>query len=297
MRERGYIFVDMAPRLVISDFSTLNFRKDWRRGFQYHASYIQRLLRTDAIDTQYAVFGEFQGVLGVVLRDCSGIVLAAGNATELGTINGGTAYRVDWSDGVFPLPTGMYSVAFILQPYGLVAAEAPFTVVDELPDSVLLRVTNDTDVLGTIFNGQSFSYRVEGVWMPGDVSFQSDSQEFRDQNGAFHQLSSQPYETRVLTIGGGISTVGVPNWVGRKVNQFLACSSLTVDGVGYVRAEGTTVERTDISDYWPQFLYKVTLEPSDTAHTLPLPQQWLLAAEDGRIILTEDGKAIDMFHE
>lgn len=285
-----------GPNLIISDFSTLNFRDDWRLAFQYPTCYMQRLLPTDVIDIQCVTSGAYSGTLAVHLTDIAGKTLAVGTLNEIGGLTGNTAYEVLWGNGVFPLATGSYCVRFRINGFDL--AVAPFRVVGELPDTVLFEVSNDEDEYNTIFaDGRVFHFRTEGVWMPGDVSFQSDSQEFRDQNGAFHQLSSRPYETRVLTIGGGISTVGVPNWVGRKVNQFLACSSLTVDGVGYVRAEGTTVERTDISDYWPQFLYKVTLEPSDTAHTLPLPQQWLLAAEDGRIILTEDGKAIDMFHE
>lgn len=287
----------VSPKLIISDFSTLNFRNDWRNDLQYPASYVQRLLRTDVIDTQYVVFGDFKGTLNVVLQDCSGIVLAMANVTELGSINGGMAYRADWPEGVLPLAAGAYSVAFQLQPYSLVVAEASFMVVDELPDSVLLRVTNDEDAFSTVFDGQTFNYRVEGVWMPTDVSFKADSQEFRDQNGAFHQLSSQPYETRILTIGGGSSTVGVPNWVGRKVNKFLSCSSLNIDGVNYVRSEGSAVEKTDIADYWPQFIYKITLELEDDTYSLPLPQEWLLAAEDGSVILTEDGKGIDMFYE
>lgn len=283
------------PKLLISEFSTLNFRDDWRLGFQYPTRYVQRLLRTDGIDTQYVISGDFQGELQVALLDCTGSLLAQATGTELGTIDNGTAYRADWPEATFPLPNGRYTMVFGLQPYDLILASASFIVVDELPDSVLFEVTNDKDEFGTVFSGQRFRFRTEAVWLPSDVAFQSENQTFRDQNGSLHQLSALPYETRVLTVGGGSSALGVPNWVGRKVNKLLACSAVTIDGAAYARSEGAGVERTDIADNWPLFLYKVTLEPADDTLALPLPQQWLLAAEDGRIITTEDGKAIDIF--
>ena len=284
-----------SPKLIISEFSTLNFSNDWRLRFQYPARYEQRLLRTDVIDMQYAISGEFQGELKVALLDCSGSMISQATGTELGAIDGSTVYRADWPEGVFPLASGRYTMVVGLQPYDLVLAHASFCVVDELPDSVLLEVANDEDEFGTVFNGQRFHFRVEAVWMPSDVAFQTESETFRDQNGIMHQLGSTPYETRILTIGGGTSTVGVPNWAARKINKMLACSTVMIDGASYVRSEGSSIERTDIADNWPLYLYKVTLEPADDTLALPLPQQWLLAAEDGRIITTEDGKAIDIF--
>lgn len=283
------------PKLVLSDFSTLNFRNDWRLEFQYPARYVQRLLPTDSIDTQYVIHSSFQGALYIVLCDDSDTIIAQATGTELGPIDGGTAYRVDWPEGTFPLPCGDYTMAFGLQPYNLILASAPFRVVDELPDSVLFEVANDEDEFGTVFNGQRFRFRTEAVWLPADAAFQSENQTFRDQNGTLHQLSATPYETRVLTVGGGVSTVGVPNWVGRKVNKLLACSAVTIDGTTYARSEGANIERTDIADNWPQYFYKITLEPADDTHALPLPQQWLLAAENGRILTTEEGKTIDIF--
>ena len=150
------------PKLLISEFSTLNFRTDWRLEFQYPTRYVQRLLRTDVIDTQYVVSGDFQGALRIVLFDGSGSVLAHATGTELGPIDSGTAYRADWPEGTFPLPCGCYTMAFGLQPYNLILASAPFRVVDELPDSVLFEVANDEDEFGTVFSGQQFRFRA--VW-------------------------------------------------------------------------------------------------------------------------------------
>lgn len=283
-----------SPKLVISEFSTLNFRDNWRLAGQYPARYVQRLLRTDSIDTQYALFGDFQGNLSVIMTDATGDTIATGTLTALGALGDGTAYRVDWPETLFPLASGSYAVVFRLLPYDMQLARAEFCVENELPDTVLFDVTNDEDDFNTIFNGQHFRFRVEAAWMPADVTFQAESQHFRDQNGALHQLHSSPYETRTLTIGGCGDTVGVPNWVGRKVNKLLACSTVTIDGTRYSRSEGANVERTDIADNWPMYLYKIALEPTDDACTLPLPQQWLLTDEEGQLIVTEDGQAINM---
>lgn len=276
-----------SPKLVISEFSTLNFRDNWRLAGQYPARYVQRLLRTDSIDTQYALFGDFQGNLSVIMTDATGDTIATGTLTALGALGDGTAYRVDWPETLFPLASGSYAVVFRLLPYDMQLARAEFCVENELPDTVLFDVTNDEDDFNTIFNGQHFRFRVEAAWMPADVTFQAESQHFRDQNGALHQLHSSPYETRTLTIGGCGDTIGVPNWVGRKVNKLLACSTVTIDGTRYSRSEGANVERTDIADNWPMYLYKIALEPTDDACTLPLPQQCVQPEFSERLLCEE----------
>lgn len=285
-----------GPQLIISDFSSLNFRNDWRLGFQYPACYIQSVLPTDVIDIQCATTGTYSGTLAVHLTDLTGTVISAGKLSQIGQTTESTVYEVLWRNGVFPLAAGCYCVRFKINGFDL--AVAPFRVADNLPDTVLFEVSNDEDEYNTIFGSDRvFHFRTEGVWLPSDVSFQSDDEVFRDQDATLYQLNAIPYETRILTIGGGVGSIGVPNWVARKVNKLLSCSSVIIDGTQYTRSEGTGIERTDIADYWPMYLYKATLEPilTDDNHSLSLPEQWLLAAEDGRIILTEDGKAIDMY--
>lgn len=278
-----------GPVLKISDFSSLNFRHDWRLHFQYPAGYVQRFLPSDGIYVQYAIVGQYVGDLEIWLTDSDGNDIRQLEATVIKTMDDVTVSAIDWPR----LPIGSYILQFRIAQYSRIIAWAPFCIVSELPDSVLFTYTNYRDDFDTVFNTE-IDYRVEAVWLPTDTSFLVNAESFRDQNGIVHQLSAQPYETRALTIGGGISAFGVPDWVARKINQIFSCSSVLIDGIQYVRSESAVPEKTDIATDYPLFMYKILVESQDNAFIRPLPEALLLAAEDGRLILTEDGKAIDM---
>lgn len=277
-----------GPVLKISDFSSLNFRHDWRLHFQYPAGYVQRFLPSDSIYVQYATIGQYVGDLEIWLTDSAGNDISQLEPTVIKTTDDVTVSAVAWP----PLPVGSYILQFRIA-HSRVIAWAPFCIVAELPDSVLFTYTNYRDDFDTVFNTE-IDYRVEAVWLPTDTSFLVNAESFRDQNGIAHQLSAQPYETRALTIGGGISAFGVPDWVARKINNIFSCSSVFIDGEQYARSEGAVPEKTDIATDYPLFMYKITVEPQSGLTVRPLPEALLLAAEDGRLIVTEDGKAIDM---
>lgn len=278
-----------GPVLKISDFSSLNFRHDWRLHFQYPAGYVQRFLPSDGIYVQYAIVGQYVGDLKIWLTDSDGNDIRQLEATVIKTMDDVTVSAIDWPR----LPIGSYILQFRIARYSRIIAWAPFCIVSELPDSVLFTYTNYRDDFDTVFDTE-IDYRVEAVWLPADAAFLVNAENFHDQNGIAHQLSALPYETRILTIGGGINAFGVPNWVARKVNNIFSCSSVYIDGEEYVRSDGATPERIDIATDYPLFMYKITVEPQSGLTVRPLPEAFLLAAEDGRLIVTEDGKAIDM---
>lgn len=278
-----------GPVLKISDFSSLNFRHDWRLHFQYPAGYVQRFLPSDGIYVQYAIVGQYVGDLEIWLTDSDGNDIRQLEATVIKTMDDVTVSAIDWPR----LPIGSYILQFRIAQYSRIIAWAPFCIVSELPDSVLFTYTNYRDDFDTVFDTE-IDYRVEAVWLPADAAFLVNAENFRDQNGITHQLSALPYETRILTIGSGINAFGVPNWVARKVNNIFSCSSVYIDGEEYVRSDGATPERIDIAIDYPLFMYKITVEPHSGLTVRPLPEALLLAAEDGRLIVTEDGKAIDM---
>lgn len=278
-----------GPVLKISDFSSLNFRHDWRLHFQYPAGYVQRFLPSDGIYVQYAIVGQYVGDLEIWLTDSDGNDIRQLEATVIKTMDDVTVSAIDWPR----LPIGSYILQFWIAQYSRIIAWSPFCIVSELPDSVLFTYTNYRDDFDTVFDTE-IDYRVEAVWLPADAAFLVNAENFRDQNGIAHQLSARPYETRILTIGGGINAFGVPNWVARKVNNIFSCSSVYIDGEEYVRSDGATPERIDIATDYPLFMYKITVEPQSGLTGRPLLEALLLAAEDGRLIVTEDGKAIDM---
>lgn len=280
-----------GPVLKISELSTLNFRHDWRLQFQYPVCYTQRILPTDNVLIQYTTSGSYVGNIGIYLTDSTGADITKMRIITVRVVDGQAVWNVVWPT----LAPGGYMVQFRMVGSTRIIAWSAFCVVDELEDSVLFTYNNYRDDFETVFTDTPTDFRVEAVWLPGDAAFMVKSNHFRDQNGFSHQLSAFPYETRTLTLGGGVNAFGVPNWVARKVNAILSCSSVFIDGEEYVRSDGAVPERVDIAMDYPLFMYKIALEPQTSLVEGALPEAWVLASEDGKIIVTEDGRAIDMY--
>ena len=97
-----------GPVLKISDFSSLNFRHDWRLHFQYPAGYVQRFLPSDSIYVQYATIGQYVGDLEIWLTDSAGNDISQLEPTVIKTTDDVTVSAVAWP----PLPVGSYILQF-----------------------------------------------------------------------------------------------------------------------------------------------------------------------------------------
>lgn len=267
----------------ISEFSTLNFHADWKLPFQYDVSYVQRFLPTDILRIQFTVSSD--SLVKNWLYD------GHSRKSILPTQVDDNIYELVYSN----LKVGSYVMYFELTNTGQIIASSQFCVCEQLEDTLLFAYTNRSNTFDTIFQDRVFGYRVEGVSLPGEVAFHADSEGFRDQRNDYTQLSCFPYSTEIITLGGGRSALGVPNWVARKINDIFSLSNVLVDGRTVVRSEGSTPEPTEIAGSYPLFLYKIIVEyGNDYGFDAGLPDYWLLAAEDGRLIATEDGNFIDL---
>lgn len=165
-----------------------------------------------------------------------------------------------------------------------------------IDNTILITATNETNLFNTIFTSEQeesflFRFRIEGGFMPGEINFQVDSENFRDQRYSNYQLSADPYKTKTLTIGNGF---GAPNWVAEKVNLLLSCSEVYINGVLHSRVEGASPEVNELGNrYYPKYVYKIELEETDNNSTIAFPvgsTEWLLRNghwEDG--IWTDSG--------
>jgi len=284
----------MANAISISDFSSLNFRKDWIIPLSVDTDYVQKFRSTDTIRVQYA------------LTDTS----IAGDITARATSIYGTKVTLPAPKAVFTyLSRAIYEVVFTPASAGLsqtrwtfslrngttTVASTDFLVCDRIEDTVLFEITDDRNAFDTYFAGRTFQFRVEGVFLPEETSFGADTDTFRDQQYGLHQLSTIVTETFRLTLGGGRDGGGVPCWVAAKVNAYLAASSVTIDGLRYVRGDGAAPTRVALGANFPLSLYTVELERYPSPYRGgTITDLALLAAEDDRIVNTETGEAIDM---
>ncbi len=279
--------------ISISDFSSLNFRKDWIIPLSVDTDYVQKFRTTDIIRVQYiltdtSIAGDISARL---TRYSTGGVSSLPAPQAVFTYGSRAIYEIVIEAGA--LPQDRYT--FTLRNGTAAVASADFLVCDRIEDTVLFEITDDRNAFDTYFAGRTFQFRTEGVFLPEETSFGADTETFRDQQLGLHQLSTIVTETFRLTIGGGRDGCGVPYWVAAKVNAYLAASNVRIDGLRYVRGDGAAPTRIALGTNFPLSLYTVELEryPSPykggTITTLAL-----LAAEDDRIVNTETGEAIDM---
>ena len=228
------------PAVTISEFSSLNFRDDWKLPFQQDEQYIQKFLRTDVLLVQYSTAPE------------SGIKpFLKNNANTYNVLIG----------PVFTTEDTSFTTFFASDPAGDPVLSTDFCVcTDRLDDTVLLKYTNSLNDFDTIFDEYDlFTLRVPGVFLPQEHKFENETESFRDQRCILRLLSGYAYETKILTVGGSF---GVPNWVARKLNLIFCLDNVTIDGSGIVRSDGSSPEITLIHNDYPLYIYKITLEAS-----------------------------------
>lgn len=87
---------------------------------------------------------------------------------------------------------------------------------------------------------------------------------FQDLDYQPVMLQSIPYNTYKWSFGPGS---GLPNWLGDRLNRIFACDEVTIDGVGWSRAESAKMEAQREANYphagWQIELLKVEKEHSD----------------------------------
>ena len=232
------------PAVTISEFSSLNFRDDWKLPFQQDENYTQRFLRTDVLLIQYSTDPE-SGIRPYLKNN------ATGETREL------EAKLLDETTNTYNALVGpffttedtSFTTFFASDPAGDPVLSTDFCV---CTDSL-----NDFD---TIFGEDDlFSLRVPGMFLPQEYSFENETENFRDQRCILRLLSGYAYETKILTVGGNF---GVPNWVARKLNMILCLDNVTINGSGIVRSDGSSPEITILHNDYPLYVYKITLESS-----------------------------------
>lgn len=180
---------------------------------------------------------------------------------------------------------GCYSFSFYqnVVPLKLIAVSY-FKIkhVDDIESSILFTCTNDSNLFDAQFQDSQeeqfyFNFRVEGGFIPSEMQFNVDAENFRDQRYSNTQLSAFPYKIKRLTIGNG---KGVPYWVAEKINWILACSEVKINGLGHVRSDGSAPELVETGDrFYPKYVYKIDVEESDNTPLLDFTlgsTEWIL---------------------
>ena len=274
--------------IQVSRYSSINFDNDWKLRFQIQADYCQKFATTDKPRVQYVLSADsllkpFIEVNGVVTQQ------------ESLTLNQTDDFIV--KEVVLNLasiqPGSEVLLFFAENDSSVHELESLFLVTDETDDTVLIEYTNRRNEFDTIFSTNSlFQFRVEGAFLPQDYTFESQSENFRDQRHVAKTLSGYPIEKKTLSLGGGF---GVPRWVASLINNIFSLSNVYVNGDRMVRDEGGSVEMTLLHNDYPLYIYKITLEKSDdiTADLVAL----FRAVDSKKKVARSSGEDIRVYNE
>lgn len=246
--------------IQISKYSSINFSDDWKLPFQQQVEYIQKFKPSDQPRVQYSNDPESTLKpfidIGSSVKEISVTTLASDDSL---TIN---EFVVDLSE-VSECST--VELFFADSADGDKSISAVFLVDPNLEDTVLVEYTHRRNDFETIFDlSNRFCFRVEGCFLPQEVSFDNDTENFRDQRYKSKTLSSFPIEKKTLSLGGGF---GVPNWTARLINNIFSLSNVYVDGERMVRSDGSSVEITLLHNDYPLYIYKMEVEATEDEDT------------------------------
>ena len=241
--------------LLVSRFSSINFDDDWKLPFQIQECYLQKFKPSDQPRVQYSL--ETASALKPFM-DINGSVSEI-NTSEVVVIEDTTIREFVVNLGSVVSRTNV-EIFFAESAQGSRELSAIIDVDPDVENTVLIEYTNRRNDFDTVFNpANKFSFRVEGCFLPQEVSFDSETESFRDQRHKSKLLSGFPVEKRTLSIGGGF---GVPNWAARLINGIFCLSNVEVDGERMIRVDGG-VELSMIHNDYPLYIYKIELEHTE----------------------------------
>lgn len=238
--------------IQVSRYSSLDFGSRWKLDFQIQENYVQRFKSTDVPRVQYVDDIGADTLVYININD---------SITEITPnilIENETLSIREFTLDLTGL-SGCIQVYF--EQNGEIVLSSMFEVSDNVDDTILLEYTHRRNDFDTYFDLEhKFCFRVEGVFLPQEYSFDNETEGFRDQRHKAKELSSYTIEKRKLTIGGGF---GVPNWVARLLNNIFSLSNVHVDGVRTIRSDGAAIEITTIHNDYPLYIYKLDLETTE----------------------------------
>jgi hypothetical protein len=105
---------------------------------------------------------------------------------------------------------------------------------------------------------QFFEFRMEGGFKPSGIAQKVSTEQFRNQFQELANIYAVPYKTFVFT--GGDNAHGLPYWFAELLNRALCLSDTEIDGVQYVRSEGSEPAITPIMEGLQAFNITISLE-------------------------------------
>jgi hypothetical protein len=188
------------------------------------------------------------GPVNLELYTCHGdLVDTIGFGTLQQNENDPTMYLREVDVALAGYDPGVYyfKIKFGISPVILSLISENIILSERNENTLLLEYSHEPFLGDMIFaDGYEPQLRVEATLKYESPEAQNVLYEDDDNNAEL--LDSVPYDIWKLYIGGSL---GIPDYLARKINRILGCSTLKIDGKYYTRLEGGKLERTSEKDY------------------------------------------------
>lgn len=245
-----------------------NSLKDW----EYKKGYCQKYCFGDNPGLQFITHytGLWSGA-SIYLVDINNTTIDQWYLFNTESAYGGTIYR--WFSGFGTYTEGVYFLRVKL-------ANDTGALCSFLSEPILLAAThentvkiiykhdlNDFDCLFFVLGGTyypGFMMRIEGGVKLDGVSPGGNYTMFQNLDLNPVMLNSTPNTVFRFTFG---NNQGIPNYLADKLNRIFSLSTVTIDGVGYARAEGAKLEASGRDQVYPLNIWTVDLVQSENLYS------------------------------
>ncbi len=241
---------------IVSPFTPLFFHPS-SDAFQSPSGNVQVWSPDDRILVQVISFDTSDDVPTAKLNSFDERMVKTESALVWSTWRMNTDVTIYWTI-ISDLTNGLYSVTIDKE-------SERFRVTDdeqELSRTTLLQYSSSSnrerkDVCFWIDMQQYFfSFRVPGGFKDNGWQFGVDNEQFTDMDRDVSDVFAHEQLVKVFTLG---NSIGVPPWYAHLLNMALCCSYVYLDGVRYVRSEGSVPEMNETVETLKSYIYKQSL--------------------------------------
>lgn len=146
------------------------------------------------------------------------------------------------------LSEGLYKLSIIASARDASELKSiPLCLKENHSETVAIQATNTDNIQDIPFeDGVSFFYRVQGGFFDKALSPKSDDTSYQNEDADFVLLSSVPYESYKLNIGG---TGGVPDYMQRLFNRVFSLDTIDINGEPFTKLEGAEWSAIEEDEY------------------------------------------------
>lgn len=241
------------------------------KSWESKTCYFQPWQQSDVIVLQWV--GQEFAIGGTInpyyvrIIDSKGKVIKSQQPTTPGLLGSDTLYNIKF--GLWDVPEGRYYVQLKFQGYfsdlDTYMISEPIHVKQYHEDTMLLEGKNSFNDQGVIWAYDQLQMQLRVHCALIELAPQNKSNVYNNQPMDATLISAIPYREFQLVFGQNGEYL--PDWFGDKLNRFMSCDKLLIDGKGFTRKQGATLEPKRIEGY-PLSKWSIPVNEASSANDI-----------------------------